>query len=516
MFRYGLARILNSRLFSSVNNFMVEPEVGTNPRTKKRPGQLCEAIKNLGPNINWKEFHSKHHPINRNFDRIFECQVLDCLIVQSSDEEPEIDGLRRGFLAHLRDVVGVDDSSPIVLQLGFCALLGKVDPVSYPDEISGIIKSIISKKGLVTRFPMFSHCLAGLSKSSKENCLLAVTLASHHRLTPMSLVAIMNNCLHHGLFEAAINLSTNIDTIDVELWVKSFYKNDFSEKSWVSFMTVCQSRNLSVPESVRNEIQEVFKNLGFGVMDTKPTPHGTCSVCERRLQVLDQEECDKLRDSIYRAVLKGSNVFMNTDPNELNTFKKFIDRKFGSRKYYDLVVDGLNALHSTNSTVWVPKSHHSDRRFSSYQDLHKQSTSFKVVMSCALENFKNILVIGRRHMTSIPNIGRFFESNRAVVDYFALKNDSKDDAFILYAGTRYPYTYVLSNDLYRDHSAIVEEQQLFDRWRASRNILVNDMTSGKQPPPPFDICVNVSEESKLIHVPVSHGKRISWLCCKKQ
>lgn len=516
--KFIIIRILESRLISSIKP-SIEPEVTVHPRLKGKPDLFCEKIKEIGAAIDWNDFRSKYNPTKnpvRKLDRNFESRVIYCLLVKFSDREPDIHHLRKSFLSYLQSS-SRSDSSPghLVHELGLCALMGKVDAEGYAGEISRIVTKIINSGGVATRFPIFRGVIEGLSKSSKENCLMAIKLTSEHRLTFTSIAVLVENCMYHGLFNEAIDLIPKLEKIDMEQYISYFINKDFDETTWINLMKICQTKNIGISEVSSNHIDNIFNKFGYNSDVSKPDTNGTCSFCGAHLQRLVQDECDSLRKSIFDHVLTGSDLFHNTNPVELRKFTKMIDQRLEKGHYHDLVIDGLNAFYAVNSTIWIPKSKHVDRKFTSMKNSNIQYESFKRAFDVRLIHGKSILVIGRSHMLRTPGMGEFLRSNHKEVTFYAVGDDSKDDAFILYAGVRSPNTYVVSNDLYRDHLAILNDPALFNRWHKGRTILLNDFINRVPLPPSYDVCVNVSKDFDTIHVPYEGAKSITWKCYQK-
>lgn len=72
---------------------------------------------------------------------------------------------------------------------------------------------------------------------------------------------------------------------------------------------------------------------------------GRCSGCKKNLSqnVLTNEEFNQLKNTFLSKVLIRDNIFLKTDPQELDNFVNFIEQNAP----YDCVIDGLNVAYSS-------------------------------------------------------------------------------------------------------------------------------------------------------------------------
>lgn len=68
------------------------------------------------------------------------------------------------------------------------------------------------------------------------------------------------------------------------------------------------------------------------------------------IEALPAEEFEQLKKAIMEIALIGKNTFLNTTPDEVKKFVKFIE----TTAPYDIVLDGLNVAFRApqNSTTW--------------------------------------------------------------------------------------------------------------------------------------------------------------------
>lgn len=67
---------------------------------------------------------------------------------------------------------------------------------------------------------------------------------------------------------------------------------------------------------------------------------GVCKHCSNKLKpaTLTADEFNKLRSSFISSVIVGENIFLKTNPKELEQFQEFLEKTAP----YDFVLDGLN------------------------------------------------------------------------------------------------------------------------------------------------------------------------------
>ena len=132
-------------------------------------------------------------------------------------------------------------------------------------------------------------------------------------------------------------------------------------------------------------------------------------------------------------------------------------------------------------------------------------------------------MVGRTHMKKWPNFHQYMIEKGPRIDTFLASDTTSEDAFLLYAALRSPKTFILTNDLLRDHKAKISEEheQLYRRWLRCRQIMVPLKYSSLHPysirrKPDFDEILNISPDWTTVHVPFedSHDK-VSWLCARK-
>lgn len=203
--------------------------------------------------------------------------------------------------------------------------------------------------------------------------------------------------------------------------------------------------------------------------------------------------------------MKGSDLFMNTTPRELEDFERFLSRA----PPFDVVIDGLNVALKGNTN----------------SNGDKARNLLLVVKHYTLVEKRKVLVVGRKHMRKWPrNIMDQVWSH--CVHY--LTNDlSEDDPFLLCAAfSRGPGTVVASRDMMRNHRYKLHGDSrmggLFDKWRRTHQEVL-DVNWGKLSvlkPARHQISVQGSN-AKGWHIPYDDGSELepydihtTWLCLK--
>lgn len=101
---------------------------------------------------------------------------------------------------------------------------------------------------------------------------------------------------------------------------------------------------------------------------------------------LTAPEFQRLSSEFLEKVLIRKNVFLKTNPAELERFQKFID----TIRPYDCVIDGLNVAYSKGS-----------KKTGSLATPAKITAA---VVKYFVQRNKRVLVIGRHHMNNWPKI----------------------------------------------------------------------------------------------------------------
>ncbi|KAK7104747.1 hypothetical protein V1264_019412 [Littorina saxatilis] len=187
---------------------------------------------------------------------------------------------------------------------------------------------------------------------------------------------------------------------------------------------------------------------------TVNTVRGTCHACRQNLDRIELASSDfeALQREFLERTLVGSNVYLKTNPAELEKFQDFVME----HAPFDVVLDALNIA----------------MRGSGKFGLRRSTQLREIVHYFARERHMKVLVIGRAHMKRWPSADMAYIRRNAKV--FFTENISSDDPFLLYA-TLYSGRDCLfvSGDFMRDHKYNLGPgfKDIFERWQKSRQIV---------------------------------------------
>ncbi|CAL8285660.1 unnamed protein product [Lota lota] len=238
---------------------------------------------------------------------------------------------------------------------------------------------------------------------------------------------------------------------------------------------------------------------------TTVTPKGVCKCCGSELESiqLTPEEYQHLKDRVMADIIQGKDVFHKTTPEELESFKAFVQGK----PLFDVVVDGLNVAN-------IVKGRQSEMLLAVVCELEQQGLT--------------ALVLGRKHMLR-PSVA-WDRRNMGLIQKkahcFFTENTSEDDPFLLYATLHSGnHCRFMSRDLMRDHKACLPDaltRRLFFKWQRGHQLVIHGtVTVGRrvhfQMISPYDTIVQSTGASW--HIPYddsidrsSYEVPQSWLC----
>lgn len=77
-------------------------------------------------------------------------------------------------------------------------------------------------------------------------------------------------------------------------------------------------------------------------------PSGVCNVCHNTLQTvrITEEDFLTLRNEFLNNVVKGSDIYLKTTPNEWQSFEQTIEE----HGPFDIIMDGLNVSYGMNES----------------------------------------------------------------------------------------------------------------------------------------------------------------------
>ncbi|MCJ8737241.1 hypothetical protein PDJAM_G00021760 [Pangasius djambal] len=275
----------------------------------------------------------------------------------------------------------------------------------------------------------------------------------------------------------------------------------------LAILTYMRENQIYPEEKLVRSIKVWFESLpdeNWRGKFTSVDPRGVCRSCGTELESiqLTEEEYTQLKHRVMEDVIEGRDVFSKTTPEELESFKGFVQK----RPAFDVVIDGLNVANITPKCV-------------------KSETLLAVVS--ALQGL-NVLVLGRKHMQQPSRNWHRHDMNqiKQKAHCFFTENISEDDPFLLYAALHSGnHCNFVSRDLMRDHKACLPDsatRRLFFKWQRGHQLVLSNFIPGKkirfQRTSLYDTIVQ--SHGKTWHVPYDEdgGERSTyevpqrWLC----
>jgi hypothetical protein len=201
----------------------------------------------------------------------------------------------------------------------------------------------------------------------------------------------------------------------------------------------------------------------------KQIKHGTynkCKSCDQTINSphLSQNDFDLLKDNVIKRLIVQDDVYKSTDPKELQKFEALLSRKSD----HDIVVDGLNVCGL--ATKWVRSPNKAGQRVYNKGVYEAQSFILVTVLRMLRERGFNVLLIHRNFLKKLYDYKEISQLCRYVI----LDDTSVDDPFFIAAAINSgPKTYILTNDLLRQHNFALKDpylQQIFTYWQMQSQV----------------------------------------------
>lgn len=138
-------------------------------------------------------------------------------------------------------------------------------------------------------------------------------------------------------------LLSNQHVPTVSVFLKYFNKFRHDDEATEKMLNLISENNLMLPEKSIEEFQKLFaENRECKIV--KIGRRGKCLSCSNQLTAvqLNEAEFAKLSNTFLDNVMIRKDVFLKTNPEEVNRFKKFVDKTMP----FDCVIDGLNVAYS--------------------------------------------------------------------------------------------------------------------------------------------------------------------------
>lgn len=249
--------------------------------------------------------------------------------------------------------------------------------------------------------------------------------------------------------EEIIESRQNLTMASYSQWLGWCINHAEPRKEFENLFECLEKNELLLSRKIAEELQASVTNKLGVARETHISTNGNCSTCRKVLSrnSLSDTEFNMLKDEFLNRVLIRSDIYLKTNPAELQRFKSFLE----TNGPYDCVVDGLNVAYSAG----VKNSN--SRKF---------ATLLAHVVTYLSRTNRRILVLGRKHMNSWPADQMEKITSRA--DTFYTENLSQDDPYLLYAALYSgANTHFCSRDMMRGHAFLLGEhlRMIFHKWR---------------------------------------------------
>uniref|UniRef100_A0A915HNI8 PRORP domain-containing protein n=1 Tax=Romanomermis culicivorax TaxID=13658 RepID=A0A915HNI8_ROMCU len=181
-----------------------------------------------------------------------------------------------------------------------------------------------------------------------------------------------------------------------------------------------------------------------------------CTICNQKLQSeeLTSDDFALMRRQVLHHLIKGDDVFRNSNPAEMQSFLRFVERN----KPFELALDALNLAFAGVGRRMLSKDR-PNRLVNIVRNLKK---NFRAKKPC---------VVVRKHFFRDSETD--LEQINKLAHVYLLDDKTSDDPFILYAALSSGQScYVISNDTYAflNETLDLKTRSLFLRWRRTRLI----------------------------------------------
>ncbi|CAL4058860.1 unnamed protein product, partial [Meganyctiphanes norvegica] len=250
------------------------------------------------------------------------------------------------------------------------------------------------------------------------------------------------------------NLTQSIGKV-IHAWIEECIKEVDPQQKHLSLRTLLSKMqvyhitpSISTAKAIKDFCQT---HLGWNVNETAVYRSGRCTACGIKLapSKISDEEFKKLKWEFTEDVLKGSDIFRATSPEEWEDFKEFVK----VNAPFTHVVDALNVSLKIGGR-------------------DRQMLLEKVILNLINQAEVKVLVIGRKHLSKMINKVKLRIRKGAI--FYNLENISKDDGFFIYAALQSGQgTKIVTSDLLRDHLARLKDpstKRVFRFWQKSHQV----------------------------------------------
>lgn len=530
-----ITQLIDSKRFST--KYIRELKLKKESKWESIRNIIFEANVDTNGNIDWNQLINEMVEKRLLFKQNFEVDLMSAFNSENDYDYNKVDrNLFESLVNYIRLVPNI--SSNTIAASRYCLFVSHFP--QYIDEstvelIRETNDQLIQKytKNKVP-FDVIIDSVIALANSSKDNCLHAIHLLPQIRPINSKLInSIIDSSLKFKLFDQTFNLINTYTGTDFNLSpeclsnsVNTILESNLDSNKTIKLLNTFSNAFIIFDVILNSKFTEIMKRLGYRTVKTHVQPNGFCQKCGQTLKGVTFEEYKTLKNEMRSVIFnKDENFLLASFPEyttELNNFENFM-RKLTVKKPLDLVIDGLNVGYSTNGEIIADK-----RKLRNFVKVYKKDDIDEQLVEIILKNdvieeYENILIIGRKHMKSWQKLNQLLNVQRDRVSCFYAMNKSEDDTYVLYAAIQNPKTKIISKDFYRNYFDKMEKKNLstlFQRWLRS-----HQMIFGKNKlitlPDQFDYKIHFSEDNTAIHLPFGYFNthedfEINWICCQKK
>ncbi|GAB0096410.1 Ribonuclease P [Sergentomyia squamirostris] len=337
-----------------------------------------------------------------------------------------------------------------------------------------------------------------------EGVISSLSLTSRWRecyqlIKTMSLLSVPSVGTYSSVVEAAFRNSEEkiaIETIrkairegripKCSVWIAWIDFCSREKRSIEAFLTFIQDSELQISDKVVRKLEEHLESLKIPSWRTDIAPDGTCQSCLASLQpiTVTDENFTQLQEQFLQKVLIREDVFLKSNPKEVEDFRRFIERE----KPFNCIVDGLNVAFAGGKA----------------RNPERQAKNVINIVRHFSRKGQKVLVLGRKHMKGWPQEHLRMLNQHALL--FLTDNLSQDDPFLLFAAlTSGKDCTIVSRDLMRQHSHLLDNEDVkktFRKWQHTHQFRLETNPGSRiaiKSPPIFSVTAHAVDRDW--HVP---------------
>lgn len=303
---------------------------------------LKTVFENADPDIEWDKV--RHELITS--ERYITPSNVDSIFIGLCSKERRLD-IAKSYVDYMKS-----QSLPInnVIVSKLLRLYYMRRPLSTDDE-AVVIKwcKELMDKNQPLEATLAENMIHGLSQT--EEWMKCLELF-HHIQAATSINTSTYSCiiwkaLDEGNLDIAWNLlnqmSSELTLPKSTVFLKYLDKYGKDDVATERLLKYIGENNLLLPDCLVEEFRDVVsKSRNCEIVEI--TRKGRCKSCSNKLPnaKLNEAEFDKLSNTFLKEVMIRKDIFIKTNPEEVEKFKRFIDRVMP----FDVIIDGLNVAYS--------------------------------------------------------------------------------------------------------------------------------------------------------------------------